>query len=973
MEISTADINHGPEVSRSWFGWEQSILEHGVETLLEAVPEGSYDFSSLAVICPTREAGRKLHESLTLHAHHAGHALLAPQIMMPEGVLAWVEPMALSEATEIDSLLAWVEVLENVDLATVPQVLPRPPATRDFAWALAMAVTFRRLLHTLGEAGWSMAQATARLGATFPEAERWAQLSLLEQHYTAQLTRAGLVDRNRALARAALAVQPSADVRKLIVLGVPEPLPLVRTAWERLARQGLPVQICVQAPDYLAATFDLWGQPRVEHWSQRPLPITQPAEQILVRDDPAALAAELVTLTETTPGELAIGMVDREVLPLALAKYAERDIATFNPEGEPLTAQSLYWMLTGWQELLAARSWSAWAQWLRVPEVLGTLVAEIVWPEDQAAAPETELLRAADACAAAHLPSNLADARGAMQRAGAADTPLAQALRITSQWLDDFVNQDFPIALTDFLERLYGPVQWPAGEPKTIAFTQASEHVVAKLSELSRAAAALPRRLEPAQLLTLLLRVLREVRLFPEAASGGVELSGWLELSYATAEHLVIVGVNDGLVPTAITADSWLPHGLRATLNLRTNEERLAVDAFRLAALLEQRATTGSVRLLVGRASTAGEALKPSRLLLLCPPQSLPARVQMLFAEAPPAPVAVAEWQRAWQLTPRFPADWKLTKVSATTFAKYLMCPFRYYLEMVLRMEDYDAQKQEMNAMDFGNLCHYAFECLALDPLLKHETDVARVAAYLKEKTAERVAQLYGSHLSVPLLVQRTSVQQRLAAAAPILVQSRLEGWEIQRVEVDLRDVLGAPWLIEGIEISGRIDMVEYHPQLEKWRIIDYKTSAKPVSPADGHLRPAPRSQPRPVQPYEEGFAEAALLPDGRRWKNLQLPLYAAALQRHYGQPVEAAYFNLPPATTQVQLATWTEMNAEHLPEHAVACATAVIQCLKDGQFWPPNPQPEYPNFDRLFIDGDVEASVDPTLLLADLAKWRTR
>jgi hypothetical protein len=97
----------------------------------------------------------------------------------------------------------------------------------------------------------------------------------------------------------------------------------------------------------------------------------------------------------------------------------------------------------------------------------------------------------------------------------------------------------------------------------------------------------------------------------------------------------------------------------------------------------------------------------------------------------------------------------------------------------------------------------------------------------------------------------------------------------------------------------------------------------------------------------------------------LQLPLYAAALRRHYQKPVEAAYLNLPPATSLVKLSDWPELVSGNLLDHAVECATAVICCIKDAQFWPPNPKPEYETFARMGME-EWEDAIDPSGLLAD-------
>jgi hypothetical protein len=63
-------------------------------------------------------------------------------------------------------------------------------------------------------------------------------------------------------------------------------------------------------------------------------------------------------------------------------------------------------------------------------------------------------------------------------------------------------------------------------------------------------------------------------------------------------------------------------------------------------------------------------------------------------------------------------------------------------------------------------------------------------------------------------------------------------------------------------------------------------------------------------------------------------------------------------------------MNAEDLPNQAIACATQVIRCIKSAHFWPPNPKAQYDRFERLSING-LAASIDTTALLEDVANFR--
>ena len=58
-----------------------------------------------------------------------------------------------------------------------------------------------------------------------------------------------------------------------------------------------------------------------------------------------------------------------------------------------------------------------------------------------------------------------------------------------------------------------------------------------------------------------------------------------------------------------------------------------------------------------------------------------------------------------------------------TALRAWLHCPFRYYLSRVLQMESVDPSKSELDAMDFGTLCHAALEAMGNDTALRDCTD----------------------------------------------------------------------------------------------------------------------------------------------------------------------------------------------------------------------------------------------------------
>jgi ATP-dependent helicase/nuclease subunit B len=239
-------------------------------------------------------------------------------------------------------------------------------------------------------------------------------------------------------------------------------------------------------------------------------------------------------------------------------------------------------------------------------------------------------------------------------------------------------------------------------------------------------------------------------------------------------------------------------------------------------------------------------------------------------------------------------------------------------------MEAVDPAKTELDELDFGILCHAALEAMGREPALRDCTDAVVIREFLLAEIDRVVTWTYGAELTLPLVVQVESARQRLSRAAAVQAQIRTDGWVIEHVERKFEIEAG------GLVVVGKIDRIDRHEGTGAVRVLDYKTSDKPVSPVEAHLRGLRRDETAPK------FAR--LLHGGRErvWRDLQLPLYLRALAAEYPGGVTCGYFNLPKAATETGLALWEDYT-HGLAESAWKCAEGVTAAVRTGVFWPPN------------------------------------
>jgi ATP-dependent helicase/nuclease subunit B len=420
-----------------------------------------------------------------------------------------------------------------------------------------------------------------------------------------------------------------------------------------------------------------------------------------------------------------------------------------------------------------------------------------------------------------------------------------------------------------------------------------------------------------------------------------LDVQGWLELYHETGRHLVLCGMNEGKVPSRSGGEPWLSEASREKLGLIRDADRAARDAFLYQSMLEARRDGGRVDVLCGKSGAGGESLLPSRILLAAGPDELPGRVKSLFKEVEP-PEAGLRWHADWQWAPRTAEPPK--RLSVTSLADYLACPFRYYLKHVLEMRVPEPNRTEWNARDFGTAAHEVLERWGRDTEARNQQKPENIHAWLSAELDRVVAEWFGRRVPLAVRIQTESLRQRLLWFSRIQAAAFQDGWEVVDVERKVELPAGEALIV------AKIDRIDRHRETGRLRVLDYKTgkvdgvdrahrrkltAASTLPPHVGRDCPA-------VFTGEEKGKSAEFL-----WQNLQLPLYAAALVAR-GEPLPTpAYFTLRSTEADVGILEWTNFEAADLAA-AEACGDWVAGQIAAGVFWPPAERVTYDDFSVL-------------------------
>lgn len=995
---------HG--LHRHFVGWDGPALpraarllvsRHGPDPAEAADPihpppsnEGSgagrdvLDLSEVFVVLPGARAGRRLLELLLEPCEAEGWSLRPPRVATLGGLPELLFPPARPEPSPLLLRRLWARELGRLPREQLEGLLVEPPAPDDLPGWMELARTVVELQSTVGAEGHSFAD-VGRIcagGLLFNDEDRWTLLARAQRRVRAALQELGREDREARRTRMLEGSEaPSGPTGELWLVGVTQ-MPgvarrLLLRRLEAASHPALEFHCVVHAPEDRAADFDALGCVRPEAWTGTSAGIPREAIRVVggPREQADAVMKELRRLRRDrtrgwAPEEVTLGAADPEIAPFLSERLREEGVRTRIAAGTPLERSLPARLLLAVAAYLGEGRWDALATLLRHP-VLAPGLSQVLRTHESSAVERLGRSPSAlaDAYHAIHLPTRIRRPRapdpgrtwlpsGGEPRGGW----LAEALsglvdHLHDQILGDLAGDPRPLSawgapIRDLLLAAYGDSR--ELDPHERRDREVVE-VARTVSEVAEELAGLPAELDDEVggevALGLVAQEVRTRAAPPLSDDEAVELLGWLELHLDDAPVLLVTGVNDPHLPSAITSDPFLPHSLRARLGLLDNDGRWARDLYQLQAILHSRPET---RLIAGRRTLSGDPLRPSRLLLAEEGEELAWRVRAFLGDedegvevgasapvpqADPAPEPSRDDPFRLPPEPLIRASEPLEGLAVTRFRAILEDPYRFALESLLGLERVDDAAREMDALAFGGLGHTVLERFGRGCV---ETSGGRASSDPRE-LQDRLDHLldgearsrFGPRPNPAVRIQVEQLRGRLHAFAQWQAEWAAEGWEIAGVEVRPEapdeSPAGVAFPVDGLPffLRGRIDRVDRHPDRGRWLLLDYKTSRRARTPEEAHRKKSGRRKADPME-----------------WVDLQLPLYRHLIRGvvHEGAPlvplpsdeVELGYINLPSELGDTGIALATEWSRTDLLE-ADELARDVVRFLRENRFeWEP-------------------------------------
>jgi ATP-dependent helicase/nuclease subunit B len=813
--------------------------------------------------------------------------------------------------------VAWFETLQEIqDWQAYQDLFPEAPEAGG-DWAGGLASEMVALRHSLQENGLTLTHAARKLAGTI-EAGRWEALGRLENLMERKLRSWGMKSRSRVLAGGV----PIPDgISRIILAGVTEMPPLVEQA---LAAWHGPVTVLIGASEHEAEAFSAIGKP-LDCWTGRTMPWPEGTQgSVRLVADPRQQATEAwraVTESQYPSNEVALGTADSELGDELARVFTSGGWTAFHPAALPLTTGLERWM-------------KVWSGWLADPK-LAVLADLLTLPETGILVGGRRAEKAERLCRLRNdwmvirpddLRHRMATAvfRSDLQRQAAED--LLNASGKLEKWRTEMLRGDFVGTMQRLLE-LLGSTS-PEAQDQADAMANWLIDATPLMRQVERG---------PGFWLDAMLAALPSPPPLPPE-DRVIDVQGWLELYLEPGSHLVLCGMNEGKVPARNSGDPWLGESAGKHLGLRVNADRAARDAFLYQTMLEARREDGRVDLICAKSGPGGESLLPSRLLLAANRDDLPQRVQFLFREIEP-PEAGLRSHTDWLWQARQVAVSK--RLSATSLATWLACPFRFYLKHGLGMQSPEPDRVEWNARDFGTVAHDVMERWGRDAEARDFSKTEAIHDWLSNELDRIVVEWFAGNPPLAVRLQTAVLRQRFEWLAKVQACSRAEGWEIVEVEHKFEIPLGDSTIV------AKIDRIDRHRATGALRVIDYKTGK-----VDGVDKSHRRKIVAATQlPEHLGVGCAALYsgedrgkPVDFRWLNLQLPLYALAVRNRDGVVPQPCYFTLGNTQAEVAIREWADFSDADL-EAAKACASWVADQIAAKVFWPPAMTVAYDDF----------------------------
>ncbi|MFI3242927.1 MAG: PD-(D/E)XK nuclease family protein [Akkermansia sp.] len=985
-------MNDSPaQPKREFLSWNDTACQLVAQRLLQgghADPE-----HPCVVVVPTRESVRLLREQLAIQSagSDSQRAFLSPRIMPLSQLVG--TPAGQQQASAAAQLTTWLRLLQ-AEARHFPQLFPSCAQWNEEAYLLA-AQQQVKLYHELAQ---ESLDCQHPLWADIAERDkRWLDLKKLQELYRKHLTQQHLSDPNEDFC----CTIPTGS--RIILAAIPN---LTRAAQQVLVQGRYEVEIWLHANPEHADAFDAWGRPN-SLWLQ------EATAQELGMDDQhwkhnytlcadvwkmCHLATRQAALSNLVQGSclhaVALGACDADIEPSLEEELLHENCGVYCPRGIAFASSGWCALLRQLQILsrqleLAHIHHEDWTNYPSAP-ILNMLKQPLILCLLTESHQITAMMELLDLVQFESIPERLSTLlqevgkRERLSKYASIAAELYGAIESLGRFMSDLLSG--PHALLHSLKNLAlqqsKPRPCALGESDFLLHRQFTSGLIDIIDDLQEHEELL-QNMSSHLLLKLIEQLAQAVVAQGPRGAQDLSLLGWLELSYSPAKHVILCGLHDKIVPERWGEDIFLTAQAREGLDLPTNEDRAARDAFLLRSLIASRnkGEFMGVQFFFSLFNSKLDPLAPCSLLMrICPKDKLVELTELFFAQQEncPSTESVPYDSHGWaypilshelyQKEQFLEVSLKDLKIpnplegrafSPSLLRGFLQCPMRFWLQHLynLNSNSYEEDKKNLSAAELGNCMHSTLEhfitrypsyqhfiqkhpeCPA-QAALNDETLRACLIAALEHSFNQVYNKHYNNNQQLPQELQRMDMKKRLHEYAKVQTELWIQGWETARDEHGKLMLEYSPnWTFRGHKTRVKIDRIDtrWLDGQQEYLVIDYKTGRGITSCFEEHLVYCGQRVMDKTQSIINPNLEPCVRPGKQydklyRWTNLQLPFYVAWLAEQYPDAsLRCGYIHLSTELSEQKLHLWPKAEQDEFFPVAYEWMDIIMSSIEQG------------------------------------------
>ncbi len=322
----------------------------------------------------------------------------------------------------------------------------------------------------------------------------------------------------------------------------------------------------------------------------------------------------------------------------------------------------------------------------------------------------------------------------------------------------------------------------------------------------------------------------------------GLQIMGVLETRTLDFEHLILVNVNEGVLPSGRSINSFIPNDLKSAAGMPLYTEKDAVYAYHFYRLL-QRAKTVTITY-DSETDTFGKGEK-SRFVtqLLLELQKYNSQIKIteataIFPGLSAEPVYEVEMNKSEilleNIVKKAVSDREFASLSPSSLIMFKQCSLRFYLRYGVQLKETEAVEENPEAGTFGSILHLSLEKIykPFAGQLLNPANLRKTLPLLDKTVEESFKEVFErEELSGKSLLQlevikvyvKKLINQDLAFMEELGKSNRQ--LQILHLEHELSAALDLPGDPSRIFVKGKIDRIDRCG--DEVRVIDYKSSVQ--------------------------------------------------------------------------------------------------------------------------------------------------